>query len=1057
VAGAAVDGLTGRRLLIANRAEIATRIIDTARALGLTTMAVAPVDDRDCGHCRRADSVVLLPGSGPAAYLDIDAITAAAQASAAEFVHPGYGFLAENAALARAISAAGAVFVGPDATALDRFGDKVGARTLARSLGIPVAAATDVDPSAETATAFQRAHGAVLVKAVAGGGGRGQRVVTTADELAGAIERAANEAATAFGDRRIYLEQRVEAARHIEVQVLGDGHDVVVLGDRDCSLQRRRQKLIEVAPAELSVNQRTDLEAAALALTAAMRYRGLGTVEFLVTPDAFVFLEVNPRIQVEHTVTEQVTGLDLVEVGLRIAAGARLADLGLATRPASRGFAVEARINTELVSAIGDVLPQAGRLTGFVVPTGPGIRVDTHAYAGYDISPRYDSLLAKVITAGPTLPIAARRAAAALADLEITGVVTNRELLRTVLDAVDLGHVDTGWFDRHVGALTASPPAERTDVIPAVDGVATVSAPLLGTVVAVAVAPGDIVAAGAELVVVESMKMEHDVCAPSAGTVLTVSAAVGTTVSAGRVLLTIAVDDAAAAPIGAAPAVALDHRRPDLARAEERHRRGRDEGRPDAVARRHRDGRRTARENIADLVDDGSFVEYGALVIAAQRQRRTLEDLIDRTPADGLVLGTATVDGAPIAVLAYDYTVLAGTQGVLNHRKTDRLLDLATRAGLPVVMFTEGGGGRPGDTDTTAVAQLDVTTFRLAARLSGQVPSVAIVSGYCFAGNAALAGVCDLIIATPEASLGMGGPAMIEGGGLGVVAPEAVGPMSVQVPNGVVDILADDEAGAVAAARHYLGLVTTPVAADAGAADQRTLRPLVPENRVRAYDVGPVLDGLFDTGSRLELRPEFGVGVQAGLARLAGRTVGYLASNPRHLGGAIDGDAADKAAGLYRLCQARGLPVVSLVDTPGFMVGPEVERTGAVRRFGALFVAGAALTTPIAAVVLRKAYGLGAIAMTGGDLRAPVLTVAWPSGEFGGMGLEGAVTLGYRSELDAIADPAARRARFDELVAGYYERGQAISAAMAFEIDDVIDPADTRSALIAALARAVGA
>jgi len=395
----------------------------------------------------------------------------------------------------------------------------------------------------------------------------------------------------------------------------------------------------------------------------------------------------------------------------------------------------------------------------------------------------------------------------------------------------------------------------------------------------------------------------------------------------------------------------------------------------------------------------------------------------------------------------------------MNHRKTDRLLELVRRERLPLVMFAEGGGGRPGDTDTTSVGGLDVPTFRLTAALAGQVPLVAIVSGYCFAGNAALAGAADVIIATPEASLGMGGPAMIEGGGLGVVSPDEVGPMSVQVPNGVVDLLVPDEAAAVMAARRYLSYFgSQPAAPDLGApaehADQRVLRHLIPENRVRSYDVRPVVEALCDTGSVLELRAGFGVGVLTALARIGGYAAGLLVNNPRHLGGAIDGDAADKATAFLRLCQAHRLPVVSLVDTPGFMVGPEAERTAIVRRFGAMFVAGARLTVPVCAVVLRKAYGLGAMAMTAGDLRRPAITVAWPTGEFGGMGLEGAVRLGYRKELEAIEDPVARRARYEELVAEQYARGKALSTAMAFEIDDVIDPARTRDVLTGVLARA---
>jgi acetyl-CoA carboxylase carboxyltransferase component len=581
-----------------------------------------------------------------------------------------------------------------------------------------------------------------------------------------------------------------------------------------------------------------------------------------------------------------------------------------------------------------------------------------------------------------------------------------------------------------------------------------VRAPLTGTVISVAVGPGDPVAPGDELLVLESMKMEHAVVSDHAGNIHNVTVRVGETVTAGTPLVVIEPGEHEGPSDLQLAEVELDRVRPDLDEAVRRHQIGSDAYRREATQRRHAEGRRTARENVADLVDDGSFVEYGALVIAAQRRRRSLDDLIERTPADGLVTGTATVGGRPVAVMSYDYTVLAGTQGIQNHRKTDRLFELARRENLPVVIFAEGGGGRPGDTDGTGVAGLDVTTFRLLAALNGRVPLVAIVSGYCFAGNAALAGVCDVIIATEGSSLGMGGPAMIEGGGLGAVAPGDVGPMKVQVANGVVDVVARDDAAAVAAAKKYLRYFAGPDDKPGDPGDQRVLRHLVPENRVRAYDVRPVIEALFDAGSALELRPEFGVGIITALALLGGRPVGVIANNPRHLGGAIDGDAADKAARFLELCQAHRIAVVSLLDTPGFMVGPDAEKTATVRRFGAMFVAGARLTAPLCAVVLRKAYGLGAMAMAGGDLKAPTLCVAWPTGEFGGMGLEGAVRLGYRRELDAIEDPAERQDRYDRLVASYYERGKALSTAAAFEIDDVIDPADTRAILISTLTRA---
>jgi acetyl-CoA carboxylase carboxyltransferase component len=428
---------------------------------------------------------------------------------------------------------------------------------------------------------------------------------------------------------------------------------------------------------------------------------------------------------------------------------------------------------------------------------------------------------------------------------------------------------------------------------------------------------------------------------------------------------------------------------------------------------------------------------------ARQRRRRALDDLIARTPADGLVGGTGTVDGHPVVAMTYDYTVLAGTQGLQNHRKKDRLFELAERQRLPVVFFTEGGGGRPGDTDGTGVSGLDCLAFNLFGRLSGLVPLVGITSGRCFAGNAAILGCCDVVIATEGSNIGMGGPAMVEGGGLGVFPPEAIGPMDVQVPNGVVDVAVADEREAVAVAKQYLGYFQGPTTSWTEP-NPDLARTVIPENRLRVYDVRTALASIADVGTVLELRAGFGLGMVTALARVEGRAVGIIANNPAHLAGAIDADGADKAARFMQLCDAFDVPLVFLCDTPGMMVGPEAEATALVRHVSRLFVTGANLTVPFGTVILRKGYGLGAQAMAGGSFKAPLFCVAWPTGELGGMGLEGAVRLGYRKELDAIDDPAERERAFQEMVDRMYEHGKAINAASHFEIDDVIDPADTR-------------
>ncbi|EWC63656.1 Biotin carboxylase [Actinokineospora spheciospongiae] len=1026
-------------LLIANRGEIAVRVQRAATALGLRTAAVFTADDRDARHVRLAAEAH--PLTGERGYLDGEQLVALAGRVGAALVHPGYGFLSENADFAARCAEAGLTFVGPAPEALALLGDKARARELAAGLGIPVLPATPGGVTSAQARDFFDEVGAVVVKAVAGGGGRGIRVVTEAADLEFAHERCRSEAERAFGSGEVYLERYLPRARHVEVQVIGDGTAASHLWDRECSVQRRHQKLIEVAPCPgLPARRRAELFAAATRLAEEVGYSGLGTVEFLVADDGFWFLEVNPRVQVEHTVTEEVTGVDLVAAQLEVALGRTLADLGLTQDrvPPPRGLAVQCRVNLEEPLPDGTARATSGVLTEFEVPSGPGVRVDTVGYRGLRAVSRYDSLLAKVVTHVPhtDLARAAVAAEAALGEFRVGGPGTNLAFLREVLrhPVFRAGEWTTSFVDDHVADLvTAAPEVARADL----------AAPFAGTVVDVPAAVGARVAAGAPLVVVEAMKMEHVLVAAVSGTVVEVRASVGAVTADGDVLVRLDPDEAQAGAVATEEAVDLAAVRADLAEVLERHRVGLDAARPEAVAKRRRLGRRTARENVADLCDADSFVEYGALAVAAQRQRRSLEELTAKTPADGMVTGIGGVNGQRCAVLAYDYTVLAGTQGVMNHRKTDRMLELAARHRLPVVLFAEGGGGRPGDTDTTAVSALDVPTFATMGRLNGLVPTVGIASGRCFAGNAALLGCCDVVIATPEATIGMGGPAMIEGGGLGVFAPEEVGPVSVQVPNGVIDVLAADEAEAVSVAKRYLSYFQGPVA-DWECADQRALRHVVPENRVRAYDVRRVVELLADTGSVLELRPEFGVGVLTALVRVEGRPMGLLANNPAHLGGAIDTPAADKATRFLQLCDAHGLPVLSLCDTPGFMVGPDAERTATVRHFSRLFVTGATLTVPVLGVVLRKAYGLGAMAVLGGSVHAPVATLAWPTGEVGGMGLEGAVRLAFRRELEAIEDPDKRQETYDFILAEAYRRGKAVNAATVLELDDVIDPAETR-------------
>ena len=1025
-----------RRILIANRGDAALRVARAAADAGLEYILAFAEDDRG-GWMRRGDARPL-KSRGPDAYLDIASWLAIAKETECDAVHPGWGFLSERADFVRACRDAGLAFIGPTPEQLDLFGDKARARTFAARLGVATAPGIDRPVTLDEARAFfiEQGGAPVMVKAIGGGGGRGLRAAHSLEELETAYARCISEARRGFASEGVFVERLIAPARHIEVQVAGDGEQVVALGQRDCTLQRRHQKWVEFSPPALPKALSAALDAAALTL--ARGFCNLGTFEFLIDDaGAFFFIEANPRLQVEHGVTEETTGLDLVRLQFALAGGAKLRDLALETPPAPRGAAIEWRLVAE----------GGGRVRRFRAPTGPGLRVDTGVEEGEEIATAYDPLLGKLIVRGADLAAATRRSRRALAEWEVEGAPTNLDRLRALAgENLTEATFDVGYLDRLIEAEIA--PAPEAGAI---------RAPLSGRVIEIADA-GRIVA-GASVAVLEAMKMEHVVAAPASGRLRPAAHRVGDFVAAGVALAFLDDLDGVAAA-AALPEADLDAPRADLTRVQDRWAATADAARPAAIAKRHALKLRTARENIADLCDPGSFQEYGAFAVAAQRSRRTLEDLVANTPADGIVTGTGLVNGAEFgpdraktAVLAYDATVLAGTQGLRGHEKTDRLIEIAARNHLPTVLFAEGGGGRPGDTDAAIVAGLHLTTFARFASLSGRAPLIGVVAGRCFAGNAALLGCCDVIISTRDANIGMGGPAMIEGGGLGVYRPEDIGPAAMQAENGVVDMLVDDERQAVAVAKAYLAFFQGD-ALSWRAGDPRRLRAAIPENRVRAYDMRSLVRGVLDEDAMLELRVGYGPGIITTLGRIEGRSVAVLANDPGHLGGAIDSAAADKAARFLGLCEAHGLPILALVDTPGFMVGPEVETRGHVRRCADMFLAAARLTVPYVSVVVRRGYGLGAMAMTGGGFHAPDLIAAWPSGEFGPMGLEGAVRLGFRRELEAAPDAAAREALFKRLLAEQYERGSAINMATSLEIDAVIDPAETRTWICRALAGA---
>ena len=1132
------------KLLVANRGEIAIRIMRAAAELGVATVAVAPRDDAGSLHTGKADEAVTLDGIGAAAYLDIDRIVAAARDTGCDAIHPGYGFLAENADLARRCGKAGLTFVGPSVETLELFGDKARARAAARAAGVPVIRGIDHAVSVEKAAAFFArldAGRGMMIKAVAGGGGRGSRLVESAGDVAATYERCRAEALAAFGNGDLYVEEFIRRARHVEVQILGDVEGTIAhLGERECSVQRHFQKIVEVAPAPgLADDLRGRIIDAAVRFAAGVGYGNAGTFEFLVDVSGdssgdggapFAFIEANARLQVEHTVTEEVTGVDIVKAQLKLAGGATLAELGLDRAVAPRGYAIQARVCMESVRADGAILPAAGTLAAYEPPSGPGVRTDGFGYAGYETSLSFDPLLAKVIGHSPSHDFADAvvRTSRALAEFRIEGVETNIDFLRSILAHPDFaaGNVHTRFVDEQMGDLAAAQ-GQRRFVTPsghdaaqtgdgfagarvedaqdplalfkhdtqvkaqrneaddlAPTGPTTLAAPVPGAVVSVDAAPGDQVLAGQSIATINSLELDHVVRTKRSATVDAVLVAKGATIRAGDPLVLITESDGEGGRAEPSADIDLDARRSDLALLDQRRTFIDDEFRAEKIARRHAKQQRSPRENIEHLMD-GTFREYGPLVTAASWQKQ--EWLRETTQADGLVMGIGNINGdlfeadrSRAAVVHYDYMVVAGTQGGRGHYKQDRIYELAGRFRLPLILFAEGGGGRPGisggeraEVKDIAVeaglrkpgegpprsraAAVDVAgrggggvpvdsyTFTKLCQLSGLVPLVGVNSGRCFAGNTVMLASCDVIIAAENSTIGLGGPAMIEGGGLGIYTPEEVGPMSFQVPNGVVDILVKDDAEAIETAKKYLSFFQGPVQRWESR-DQRMLRHIIPENRSATYDMRQVIETLADEDSILEIREAFGVGIITAFIRIEGQPMGLIANNPQHLSGAIDSDAADKGARFLQLCDTFDIPVLSLMDCPGIMPGSEYERTALLRHCGRLFVTGANMTTPMFGVVIRKAYGLGVRAMCGGSSLEPFFTVAWPTAEFADMTIAGRVKLIFGEELEAVEDPDERQAIYERLLDAHVDRVRAVnSGGTNYGVDDVIDPADTRA------------
>jgi len=1100
-----------KRVLIANRGEIAIRIAKAASALGMESVAVYAGADAASLHTRLATRAVELPSAGAdpvRAYLAIDALVRVARETGCDCVHPGYGFLAENARFAEACAAAGLVFVGPRAETIALFGDKLRARGLAQSLAIPVvrgsaAALTSVAQAAKLAGEIGFP---VMLKAAAGGGGRGMRAVRSAGELAEAFERAHSEALAAFGDGALFVEKLALRPRHIEVQILGDGQGGLVhLHERDCSVQLRNQKVIEVAPApNLDAALREKLLRDALALARAAEFANAGTVEFLVTPETgeHFFIECNPRIQVEHTVSELVTGVDLVEAQLQIACGASLAQLGLASQAAigaPRGFALQARV----------VAQGAGVMRAYKEPSGPHVRVDACGYAGYAPPPQFDPLFAKLIAgsgSAGTFAAAVDRALRALAEFHVDGIATNLASLRAILShpTFRAGDARTSLLDeapellraeapasaavallaqegagaRAAGAA-ASAPRARASTLPALDvaeGHAAVECPVAGAVVEVRVRAGEAVAAGDALLVVTAMKMETLITAPCAGTVASVLAlSAGDALDPGQIVATIA--PAAGAVVGkrseAGWQEVLDQVDALRTLANARLAPG---SRDPGVVRQRARGKLTCRERIALVLDAGSFREVGS--VAGFASYGDDGQPIEFTPANQ-VGGYGKIAGRTAIVCADDFTSRGGHADGAIAAKSTHLDRLAMELRAPSLRLLDGSSG--GGSVAAMVPQQKREGESAAAESSGAIkagrPRVAGGGGSFLPGHLgsdlyarqlATVPVVNLLLGSvvglgaAKAVLGhfsvmvrgisqlfVAGPPVVSHAVGYEITKEELGGWQIHCANGAVDNLAETEEDAIAQAKRFLSYLPSSVyeappltsASDPAERRDEELLTLVPRKRTTTFDMRRAIRLLADRDSFFEIGSLWGTDQITGFVRFGGRVLGVIASDSRHVnGGALTAQGCEKLTRHLDLCDLFHIPVLNLVDNPGFAVGKEHEIAATIRRGGTWMVAFAQVSVPIFTVLMRRSFGVA-----GNNLATPVsracVRVAWPAADVGGIPPEGGIEAAYKRQLAEAANPAALRAEIEARIESV--RGP-LGPLSKFQLEEMIDPRDTR-------------
>ena len=1091
-----------------------------AAALGMESVSVYAPADALSLHTRvstesRALNTSLATSDPVSAYLDVEALIEVAKASRCDCVHPGYGFLSENAAFAQRCLEEGIVFIGPRPATLALFGDKTKARELARSVGIPIIPGSPGALSgAEEAVAIAKKLGyPVMLKAAAGGGGRGMRAVAGAGEMPAAFARCQSEALAAFGDGSVFIEKLLARPRHIEVQILGDGHgNIIHLYERDCSVQLRNQKVIEIAPApKLEAGLRRRVHDDAIRLARATEYVNAGTVEFLITPDRgeHFFIECNPRIQVEHTVTEQVTGIDLVEAQFRIAAGESLDALGIrdqAAIEAPRGYAVQARI----------VATGSGALTGYKEPTGPGVRVDSCGYLGYAPPPQFDPMFAKLIcqsNSTNSFASALDHTLRALDEFHIAGLPTNVRQLRAILSSSELqaGDARTSFFAEHpevatatgpaplasaslslleqqatalrggkgASAISSSQPAKGLTVPSGEEGVAS---PMGGTIIDILVKTGATVEAGATLMIVSAMKMETAITAPCAGVVMQVSPdEIGVAVTVDQIVATIA-PSARGADADTPRRYGNDTWAPMLAEVQAlqaiAHKRFAPDSNDPGVVRQRRRGKLTCRERIDLLLDPGSFREVGSLAGFADYDAEGR--VSGFTPANH-VGGWGKVHGRNVVVCADDFTSRGGHADGAIGGKSIHLDRLSLDLQCPSVRLLDGssGGGsiaamvpKQHKAGESSAQESSGTIVAGRPRVSGEggsflpghlgssmyvtqlaeVPVVNLLLGSVVGIGAAKAVLGHFSVMVRDiGQLFVAGPPVVSHAMGYDISKEELGGWQVHCRNGSVDNLAETEQEAVAMTKRFLSYLPSSVyqappvlsvdASDPIDRRDEELFTIIPRKRTTTFDMRRAIRLMADRDSFFEIGPLWGTDQIVGLVRFGGYPMGVLASDCRHInGGAMTADGCDKLKRHLDLCDLFHLPILNLIDSPGFAVGLEHEIAGTIRKGGEWMVAYAQVAVPIFTVIMRRSFGVA-----GNNFASPrsgaSARVAWPAADVGGIPPEGGIEAAYKRQLAEAADPAALRAEINARIES--ARGP-VGPLNRFQMEEMIDPRDTR-------------